>query len=133
MSRGGTKPVCAACEVNLSSLLFACSRQACTPSRLQTMPRASKPIRVRPTLGDNNREPHKLLKSETQAAMKLIVKTVFVTFMCPSWTWADWPQFRGPNGQGHSNARVFPLHWSERDNVAWKVPIPGTGWSSPVI
>lgn len=48
-------------------------------------------------------------------------------------TWADWPQFRGPDGQGHSSARGLPLDWSESENVNWKVPIPGTGWSSPVI
>jgi outer membrane protein assembly factor BamB len=46
---------------------------------------------------------------------------------------ADWPQFRGPDGQGHAAVRGLPLHWSEKENVRWKVPIPGLGWSSPVI
>jgi outer membrane protein assembly factor BamB len=46
---------------------------------------------------------------------------------------ADWPQFRGPDGQGHSAARNLPLTWSETANVAWKVAVPGLGWSSPVI
>ena len=45
----------------------------------------------------------------------------------------DWPQFRGPDGQGHSSDRGLPLRWSETENIAWKVPIPGRGWSSPVI
>ncbi|HVC94830.1 MAG TPA: PQQ-binding-like beta-propeller repeat protein [Pirellulales bacterium] len=45
----------------------------------------------------------------------------------------DWPQFRGPDGQGHASARELPLTWSETENVAWKVAIPGLGWSSPVI
>lgn len=45
----------------------------------------------------------------------------------------DWPQFRGPDGQGHSAERDLPLNWSETDNVAWKTPVPGLGWSSPVI
>jgi outer membrane protein assembly factor BamB len=44
-----------------------------------------------------------------------------------------WPQFRGPDGQGHSSARGLPLEWSETRNIAWKTPIPGLGWSSPVI
>lgn len=49
-------------------------------------------------------------------------------------TWAeDWPQFRGPTGQGHSIAKDVPLRWSENENVAWKVPIVGRGWSSPVV
>ena len=46
----------------------------------------------------------------------------------------DWPQFRGPAGQGHSTVRQLPLKWSEgADNVAWKVEVDGLGWSSPVI
>ena len=45
----------------------------------------------------------------------------------------DWPQFRGPDGQGHSSERGLPLEWSETKNVAWKVPVQGRGWSSPVV
>jgi outer membrane protein assembly factor BamB len=45
----------------------------------------------------------------------------------------DWPQFRGPTGQGHSTGTGLPLEWSETRNVAWKVPVAGAGWSSPVI
>lgn len=46
---------------------------------------------------------------------------------------SDWPQFRGPTGQGHAADEPVPLTWSETENVAWKVPVPGRGWSSPVI
>jgi outer membrane protein assembly factor BamB len=46
---------------------------------------------------------------------------------------ADWPQFRGPTGQGHSTEHGLPLEWSESRNVAWKTPVPGRGWSSPVV
>src|SRR5262245_50007591 len=45
----------------------------------------------------------------------------------------DWPQFRGPSGQGHSSERGVPTQWSETQNIAWKVPVPGRGWSSPVV
>ena len=45
----------------------------------------------------------------------------------------DWPQFRGPEGQGHSTATKLPLKWSESEAVAWKTPIDGLGWSSPVV
>ena len=45
----------------------------------------------------------------------------------------EWPQFRGPTGQGHSAERGLPLEWSESRNVLWKVPVPGRGWSSPVV
>jgi outer membrane protein assembly factor BamB len=46
---------------------------------------------------------------------------------------ADWPQFRGPDGQGHATAVGSPIHWSESENIRWKVPIAGLGWSSPVV
>ena len=36
----------------------------------------------------------------------------------------DWPEFRGPTGQGHSDAVDLPLTWSEAENVLWKVPFP---------
>jgi outer membrane protein assembly factor BamB len=45
----------------------------------------------------------------------------------------DWWQFRGPDGQGHSTATGLPLTWSETDNIVWKTPIEGLGWSSPTI
>ncbi|MBM3814813.1 MAG: quinonprotein alcohol dehydrogenase [Acidimicrobiia bacterium] len=45
----------------------------------------------------------------------------------------NWPQFRGPDGTGHSDARGLPLHWSETRNIVWKTAIHDRGWSSPVI
>jgi outer membrane protein assembly factor BamB len=45
----------------------------------------------------------------------------------------DWPEFRGPAGQGHADTARVPLEWSATKNVAWKQNIPGQGWSSPVL
>jgi outer membrane protein assembly factor BamB len=45
----------------------------------------------------------------------------------------DWPQFRGPRGDGVASATRLPLTWSETQNVRWKTPIPGRAWSSPVV
>ena len=48
--------------------------------------------------------------------------------------WAlDWPQFRGPNGQGHAKGAKVPLRWSPGKGVAWKTPIAGKAWSSPIV
>lgn len=44
----------------------------------------------------------------------------------------DWPEFRGPDGQGHA-AQAAPLNWSEDRGLRWKTAVPGRGWSSPVI
>ncbi len=46
---------------------------------------------------------------------------------------AQWPQFRGPRGDGHSTATGLPVTWNEGENLAWKVAVPGRGFSSPVI
>ena len=45
----------------------------------------------------------------------------------------DWPEFRGPTGQGHSVEHGLAAEWSESQNVVWKTPVPGSGWSSPVV
>ncbi len=45
----------------------------------------------------------------------------------------NWPQFRGPTGQGHSVAEGVPIRWSERENIVWRTPVSGRGHSSPVV
>lgn len=45
----------------------------------------------------------------------------------------SWPQFRGPHGDGVSDAKGLPVTWSETEHVKWKTPIHGRAWSSPVI
>lgn len=50
--------------------------------------------------------------------------------------WSDdsnWPEFRGPHGNGHANGTGYATKWSEQEHVTWKVPIAGRAWSSPVI
>lgn len=45
----------------------------------------------------------------------------------------NWPQFRGPDGQGHADDAKLPVTWDQTNNVAWRTELPGQGWSSPVI
>ncbi len=45
----------------------------------------------------------------------------------------EWPQFRGPAGDGIAHGSKPPLEWSDTRNVRWTTPIPGKGWASPVI
>jgi outer membrane protein assembly factor BamB len=58
-----------------------------------------------------------------------------------SWTKAEvesagdgfWPQFRGPEGDGHALPNADPpVRWSETENLGWRIDIPGKAWSSPV-
>jgi outer membrane protein assembly factor BamB len=45
----------------------------------------------------------------------------------------NWPQFRGPRGDGVSDAKRLPVQFGEHQNVTWKTAIHGRAWSSPVI
>jgi outer membrane protein assembly factor BamB len=58
---------------------------------------------------------------------------LLLSFLSISTFAQDWPEFRGPSGQGHSTEHELPLTWSETKNVKWKTAIPGKGWSSPAI
>jgi outer membrane protein assembly factor BamB len=61
-----------------------------------------------------------------------------------AWTWlivfgmptvgtaAEWPQFRGANGNGAAESD-FPQTWDRATNVLWKVAVPGEGWSGPIV
>lgn len=44
-----------------------------------------------------------------------------------------WPQFRGPGGDGISQAENIPTEIGEEKNLVWKTELPGRGWSSPVF
>ena len=46
---------------------------------------------------------------------------------------ANWPQWRGPLGQGISDETRLPGEWSPTTHVAWKTPIAGRGHSAPVV
>src|SRR5262249_27464446 len=45
----------------------------------------------------------------------------------------NWPQFRGANSDGIASGAAHPDKWSLEENIAWKTPIPGIGWSQPVV
>jgi outer membrane protein assembly factor BamB len=45
----------------------------------------------------------------------------------------DWPQFRGPRGDGTSTEIHISTHWSATENITWKVELPGIGHSSPIV
>lgn len=44
-----------------------------------------------------------------------------------------WNQYRGPYANGWTDAKGLPLEFSETKNVAWKIPLDGKAWSSPVV
>src|SRR5262245_36387202 len=63
-----------------------------------------------------------------------ILPVLLLALSCPVLRGGEnWPQFRGPDGAGRSDAHSLPLHWSEAQNVIWKTAIHDRGWSSPVV
>lgn len=58
---------------------------------------------------------------------------LFALCLAPLARAEDWPQWRGPRGDGTSIETNVPTHWSATENVRWKTAIPGTGHSSPVV
>jgi outer membrane protein assembly factor BamB len=71
--------------------------------------------------------------------MNRFIASVFSLVFLSSVAFAEWPEFRGPTGDGHvppagdGKDRGLPLHWSESENLKWKTEIPYRGWSTPVI
>ncbi len=45
----------------------------------------------------------------------------------------NWPAMRGPHANGYAVEAKLATTWSETEHITWKTPIPGEGWSSPVI
>src|SRR6185503_432150 len=45
----------------------------------------------------------------------------------------DWPQWRGPDLRGSSPERGLPERWSPQQNVAFKLPLPAGGASTPIV
>jgi outer membrane protein assembly factor BamB len=68
-----------------------------------------------------------------RSGMRSIILTIALLTAVRADAAEDWPQFRGPSGQGVSAETGLPLEWSESRNVRWKTAIPGIGWSSPVV
>jgi outer membrane protein assembly factor BamB len=73
------------------------------------------------------------MKEEIKLMARTFVLGCLVLACCRFTAADEWPQFRGPDGQGHASQRGLPTKWSETENIAWKAPVAGLGWSSPVI
>ena len=68
--------------------------------------------------------------------MKRAVESLLLLFVVgTTLTAADWPAWRGPTGQGHSEEKNVPLKWGGKaqENVKWNVPLTNPGNSTPII
>lgn len=73
--------------------------------------------------------PRRAIVSVGSLALAMIVGTM----AAPCAAADNWPQFRGPGGNGVAVDDRAPETWSREENVVWKVAIPGRGWSSPIV
>ncbi len=45
----------------------------------------------------------------------------------------NWPQWRGPTGNGLSNESGIATEWSRDRNIAWRLPLPGPAGATPIV
>lgn len=66
--------------------------------------------------------------------MKIPLTVLLLFVSCvPCFAEKNWPQFRGAGAMGTAENPALPESWSSTENIAWKVPVAGMGWSSPVV
>ncbi|MDF1812636.1 MAG: PQQ-binding-like beta-propeller repeat protein [Verrucomicrobiales bacterium] len=65
--------------------------------------------------------------------MKLYTLSLCLTLLSTSISFADWLNFRGPSGSGISSNCEGLTKQLSADSVAWKVPLPGRGLSTPLV
>lgn len=63
----------------------------------------------------------------------VIAPMIGLLLVAPLWGQGNWPEYRGPAGNGHIANGKIPIEFSATQNIRWKTPIHGMGWSSPVI
>ena len=61
------------------------------------------------------------------------LKTVALAAFVIMSSGADWKQFRGSAANSVAEQAQLPLNWTDSENIAWKVDLPGRGPSSPIV
>lgn len=72
--------------------------------------------------------------------LNIPIKTLLCSLSVTVWLAAldqvragDWPAWRGPSGNGQSAEKSIPLRWSDKENVRWRIALPGPGNSTPIV
>jgi len=63
----------------------------------------------------------------------LVSGVVIVVSMALVSNAADWPGFRGKDGNGVTEDAGFPTTWSTEKNVRWRIDMPNRGNESPIV
>src|ERR1700730_18383652 len=73
------------------------------------------------------------IKGITSMGRLTLLATLLIAILGRLCAAADWPAFRGPNGDGVSPEKDVPLNWGPERNIKWKIPLPNKGNSSPIV
>ncbi|WP_159517767.1 outer membrane protein assembly factor BamB family protein [Sunxiuqinia indica] len=73
------------------------------------------------------------MRKTTLSGIFVLILLAQLIFSCSRTQPENWTHFRGTNLNGLSESEKAPIRWSETENIAWKVPVKGVGWSSPVV
>jgi outer membrane protein assembly factor BamB len=79
-----------------------------------------------PSAGYGDR-PRRVLGGLTPSARRGLVLCVILLLA------ADWPRWRGPDGNAVSGEKPLPTKWSPTENILWRTAVPGEGFSSPIV
>jgi outer membrane protein assembly factor BamB len=66
-------------------------------------------------------------------SLRYILSPLLISAIVPVARAENWPGWRGPERTGVTTDTGVPAAWSPTENVLWKVPLPGTGLSNPVV
>lgn len=69
----------------------------------------------------------------TPAQLFSVFTIALVLLLPPGVSAENWPQWRGPQNDGHSAEKNLPISWSADKNIAWTLPMPGIGGSTPIV
>jgi outer membrane protein assembly factor BamB len=65
---------------------------------------------------------------------RIVIAWGFALLLQPALCRAEpWPQFRGPHSAAISTDKQLPAEWRADKNIAWKIKVPGYGWSGPIV
>ncbi len=97
------------------------------------MEEAFRKLNKEPSFTTTEVEQLLLAEVDRAEAMELLEDISIEPVMPISGAEKQWPNFRGPSGQGIANTKKIPLNWSPTENIVWKVKLSGKGNSSPII
>jgi len=78
-------------------------------------------------------EKNKIFRREETVMWNISKLLVFVLLGTSVVCAGQWPHWRGPNFNGSADETDLPTDWSQTENIAWSVDLPGSSAATPII